>query len=95
MPATLKYVRPSSVLTCDSPLWLLACLISCCLTCTVGCDSQEKKFLDWLAPRKEPQKIKLGILHSTGLKSEGGGQSGCVFVKKKRNLYAGLGSNLG
>lgn len=64
MPATLKYVRPSSVLTCDSPLWLLACLISCCLTCTVGCDSQEKKFLDWLAPRKEPQKIKLGILHS-------------------------------
>lgn len=64
MPATLKYVRPSSVLTCDSSLWLLACLISCCLTCTVGCDSQEKIFLDWLTPRKEPQKIKLGILHS-------------------------------
>jgi urea transport system substrate-binding protein len=64
MPATLKYARPYSVPTSESSLWLLACLISCCLTCTVGCDSQEKKFLDWLAPRKEPQKIKLGILHS-------------------------------
>lgn len=35
-----------------------------CLICILGCESDQKQLFGWLSPRKEPQKIKLGILHS-------------------------------